>query len=132
METISPNIHLVRRTRLKVYAFDVDETLEASAGPVTLASMMQLRNEGHIVGICGNWAAFCQRVVGWQHLISFMNAGTPNKETHLAHIKQFVPADDFVMVGNIQGVSGASDDQGAAARAGWRFIKESDFAAGAR
>jgi len=37
-----------------------------------------------------------------------------------------------VMVGNIKGVSGASDDEGAANLAGWRFIKESDFAAGAR
>jgi hypothetical protein len=36
------------------------------------------------------------------------------------------------MVGNIKGVSGASDDQGAADLAGWRFIKESDFASGAR
>ena len=94
--------------------------------------MMKLRIQGEIVGLCGNWAAFCQRVSGWQHLISFMNAGTPNKETHLAQIKQFVPADEFVMVGNILGVSGASDDRGAAERAGWRFIKESEFARGAR
>jgi hypothetical protein len=36
------------------------------------------------------------------------------------------------MVGNIVGVSGASDDQGAALLAGWRFIKESEFAAGKR
>jgi hypothetical protein len=36
------------------------------------------------------------------------------------------------MVGNIKGVSGASDDEGAANLAGWRFIKESDFAAGTR
>ena len=36
------------------------------------------------------------------------------------------------MVGNIKGVSGGSDDQGAANLAGWRFIKESDFAAGVR
>jgi hypothetical protein len=36
------------------------------------------------------------------------------------------------MVGNIKGISGTSDDQGAAHLAGWRFIKESNFAAGAR
>jgi hypothetical protein len=36
------------------------------------------------------------------------------------------------MVGNIKGISGRSDDEGAANLAGWRFIKESDFAAGAR
>jgi hypothetical protein len=132
METVLPDVHIVRRHRLKVYAFDVDETLEISAGPVKLTDLMALRNEGHIVGVSGNWAAFVQRVAGWQHLVSFLNAGTPNKETHLMHLKQFVPADDFVMVGNILGVSGASDDQGAAQRVGWRFIKESDFAAGAR
>lgn len=123
---------IIRRTRLKVYAFDVDETLEVSAGPVTLQMMMDLRNEGHIVGLCGNWAAFCHRVNGWQHVVSFMNAGTPNKETHLQQLKQYIPADDFVMVGNILGVTGSSDDQGAAQRAGWRFICEREFAAGAR
>jgi hypothetical protein len=36
------------------------------------------------------------------------------------------------MVGNILGLSGASDDRGAAERAGWRFIQESAFARGAR
>jgi hypothetical protein len=34
------------------------------------------------------------------------------------------------MVGNIKGISGTSDDQGVANLAGWRFIKENDFAAG--
>lgn len=121
-----------RRTRLIVYALDVDETLEVSGGPVTLQMMMDLRNQGHIVGLCGNWAAFCHRVTGWQHLISFMNAGTPNKETHLMDLKRYIPADDFVLVGNILGVSGSSDDQGAAQRSGWRFISEREFADGVR
>lgn len=115
-----------------VFSFDVDETLEISAGPVTLQSMMDLRAQGHIVGICGNWAAFVQRVPGWQHLVSFINAGAPNKEIHLQQIKMYVPADDYVMVGNRLGVTGASDDEGAAQRAGWRFILERDFAAGVR
>jgi hypothetical protein len=39
---------------------------------------------------------------------------------------------DYVMVGNILGISGASDDRGAAERAGWRFIQESEFAKGVR
>lgn len=117
---------------MKVWAFDVDETLEVSGGPVKLQSLMDLRNEGHIVGICGNWAAFCQRVQGWQHLVSFLNAGAPNKETHLIQLRMYLPADEFIMVGNILGITGASDDQGAAQRSGWRFISEGDFAAGAR
>lgn len=125
-------IQIIRSYRLKVYAFDVDETLEISAGPVKLDALMALRVEGHIVGICGNWATFCQRVSGWQHLVSFLNAGAPDKVTHLTQLKMYIPADEHIMVGNVLGVSGASDDQGSAQRAGWRFIKESDFAAGAR
>ncbi len=34
------------------------------------------------------------------------------------------------MVGNILGISAARDDRGAAERAGWRFIRESEFAKG--
>jgi hypothetical protein len=119
------------RARVTVYAFDVDETLEVSAGPVTLASMQQLRAEGHVVGLCGNWGLFCAVVNGWQHLVSFINAGV-DKVEFLTQLRTYLRADDYVMVGNILGVSGASDDQGAAERAGWRFIRESDFAAGAR
>ena len=116
---------------MKVYAFDVDETLEISAGPVSLQSMMDLRIEGHIVGVCGNMHVFCQ-VPGWQHLCSFLGQGFLPKDAFLHGLKLNIPADDYVMVGNILGVSGGSDDQGAAQRAGWRFIKESDFAAGVR
>lgn len=126
---------------MKVYAFDVDETLEISNGPVTLQSLMDLRNQGHIVGLCGNWAAVTQRVTGWQHLISFLNCSPVvsvnnqvigDKSWWLTVFKQYVPAEEYVLVGNILGVTGNSDDQGAAERAGWRFICELDFAAGAR
>jgi hypothetical protein len=126
----------------KVYAFDVDETIEVSGGPVTLASMMDLRVSGAIVGLCGNLNAFCTRVTGWQHLISFtlnldlypvIGAGLP-KDIWLRVFRQttFPNAEEYIMVGNILGVSGASDDKGAAERAGWRFIQESEFAKGVR
>ena len=59
----------------KIYAFDIDDTIEQLGGPVTLESMRELRAAGHIVGLCGNWAAFCRRFDGWWHLISFLNAG---------------------------------------------------------
>jgi hypothetical protein len=114
-----------------VYAFDVDDTLEISGGPIPLQTIIELRVAGHIIGLCGNWAVLTRSYPGWHHLVSFMNVAI-NKEELLSHLKEHVPADDYVMVGNILGVSGASDDQGAAQRAGWRFIKESDFAAGAR
>jgi len=116
---------------MKVYAFDVDETLEVSGGPVTMASLMALRVEGHIVGLCGNWAVACARSPGWQHLVSFMNVGV-DKETFLITLRRFIPAEEHIMVGNVPGVSGVSDDIGAARVAGWRFIRESDFAAGVR
>jgi hypothetical protein len=50
----------------------------------------------------------------------------------LCQLRQYIPADDYVMVGNVLGVSGASDDRGAAERAGWRFIRERKFAYGVR
>jgi uncharacterized SAM-dependent methyltransferase len=121
----------------KCYAFDFDETLEASGGPVTLKSLMDLRIEGHIVGLCGNWGGFVQRVPGWQHLISFFASDCgyliPDfKAAYLRRLKQYVTADDYIMVGNELGVTGASDDKGSAERAGWRFIREDAFAAGER
>lgn len=115
-----------------VYAFDVDDTLEVSKGPIKLQDLMNLRIQGHIVGLCGNWSALTMQVPGWQHLVSFLGEGAPNKEMALINLRRYVPADDYVMVGNILGISGGSDDKGAAERAGWRFIRESDFAAGAR
>jgi hypothetical protein len=124
----------------KIYAFDVDDTLEVSGGPVTLAMLMELRVQGHIVGLCGNWGVFVNRVPGWQHLISFVNAGQI-KNVFLHQLKSFSPADDYIMVGNIGPLcsrtykvpmTGGSDDMSQAIGAGWRFIKEIDFANGAR
>ena len=114
-----------------LYSFNVDHTLEISQGPVTLQMMMDLRVAGHIVGLCGNWELFCTMLPGWQHLISFMNVGI-GKAAFLMALRQYIKADDYVMVGNDPSVYGASDDSGAAAKAGWRFILGSDFAAGAR
>lgn len=129
---------IIRRYKLRVYAFDVDETLEISNGPVTLKMLQELRDQGHIIGICGNWAGFCHCVHGWWNLVSFINAGTPNKESHLADLKRWIPADDFIMVGNVfgrvnsLGVKCGSYDDVAARAAGWRFILEDDFAKGVR
>lgn len=116
---------------MKVYAFDVDDTLNISKGPIPLDALMQLRVDGHVVGLCGNWAAVTANVPGWQHLVSFMNVGLP-KEEFLRELKKHVPAEDYVMVGNIPGVSGPSNDITAAYLAGWRFIRELDFANGVR
>ncbi len=117
---------------MNVYAFDVDETLEVSAGPVKLQQIVELCVEGHILGICGNYAKVTMMVVNWHDFFSFIGPMEMPKAAFLRQIKMYVPADDYIMVGNIKGVSGASDDQGAAIEAGWRFIQEKNFAAGDR
>jgi hypothetical protein len=117
---------------MKIYAFDVDDTLEVSGGPVSVVSVSSLKSEGHIVGLNGNWAVVVQSVPLWHRIFSFIGSMEMSKEIFLNQLRTYIRADDYVMVGNIKGVSGASDDEGAANLAGWRFIKESDFAAGAR
>ena len=117
---------------MNIYAFDVDETLNVSAGPVSLASIDEVKRRGDIVGLNGNWAVVVQTVPLWHRLFSFIGPMEMSKEIFLKQLKTYIRADDYVMVGNIKGISGASDDEGAAGSAGWRFIKESDFAAGVR
>ncbi len=117
---------------MKIYAFDVDDTLEVSGGPVSIESVRSLKSEGHIVGLNGNWAVVVQSVPLWHRIFSFIGPMEMSKDIFLNQLRTYIRADDYVMVGNIKGVSGASDDEGAANLAGWRFIKESDFTAGAR
>jgi hypothetical protein len=117
---------------MKLYAFDVDDTLEVSGGPISIASVGDLRDQGHIVGINGNWAVVVKTVSMWHRIFSFIGPMEMSKDSFLNQLKAYIRAEDYIMVGNIKGVSGASDDQGAADLAGWRFIKESEFAAGER
>ena len=117
---------------MKIYAFDVDDTLEVSGGPISIVSVGGLKAQGHIVGLNGNWAVVVQAVPVWHRIFSFIDPMEMSKSIFLNQLKTYIRADDYIMVGNVKGVSGASDDEGAANLAGWRFIKESDFAAGAR
>lgn len=122
---------------MNVYAFDVDECLEISNGPVTLQMMEALRAEGHIVGVCGNMNVFCS-LPDWHKRVSFLGQGYIGKDYFLHGLKANIRADDYVMVGNIPGeknmlgVTTNSDDKANAERAGFRFIKEDDFARGQR
>jgi hypothetical protein len=131
----------------KLYSFDVDETLEISNGPIKLNELVALRNEGHIVGICGNWGLFV-KVPGWQHIASFVNCCLVvqdqlgnvhgDKGWFLAELRKYIPAEEYIHVGNIfgrvnkLGVSCGSHDDVAAAQAGWRFILEDHFSDGVR
>ena len=117
---------------MNIYAFDVDDTLDVSGGPISVVSLGGLKSQGHIVGLNGNWAAVVQSVPLWHSIFSFIGPMEMSKDTFLTQLKTYIQADEYIMVGNIKGVSGTSDDEGAADLAGWRFIKESDFSAGAR
>lgn len=122
---------------MKCYAFDVDETLEISPstpGPVTLAMLIELRQQGHILGLCGNWAAVTMQVNGWHFLFSFLGQMNMQKHEFLISLRQFIRAEDFVMVGNDHSRKAhvSPNDALYAKLAGWRFICEDDFARGSR
>jgi hypothetical protein len=118
---------------MKVYAFDVDHTLELSDGPIELADIEQLKDEGHVVGICGNWRTLVHNFPEWKKLFSFIGPKDRMKVPMLKKVRAKYPhADEYVMVGNIPGVTGSSDDIGAAKEAGWSFIQEASFARGIR
>lgn len=119
------------RPHMKLYAFDVDETLEVSAGPVTIQQVQELRDQGHIVGLCGNWAVVT-KFRGWHDLFSFIGPVGLTKAEFLQQLRRWVSVDECVMVGNDPRVKGQSQDAEAARIADWRFIREDDFAAGAR
>jgi hypothetical protein len=120
-------------TKHGVYAFDVDDTLEVSNGPVTVSALRELVAAGHVVGLCGNWAVFVRAVADWHRLVSFLGPLGVSKAEFLVQLRLYVPAADYIMVGNdpLTG-HGSSPDRSAADEAGWRFILERDFSAGAR
>jgi len=107
-----------------IYMFDVDDTLEISRGPVKLSQLVKLKEEGNIIGICGNWAGFANAVNGWQTLISILGPIGTSKASMLYQIKTFIRADRFVLVGN------HPVDFIEARDSGWEFIKESEFKGG--
>ena len=117
----------------RVYAFDVDDTLDVSNGPVPVAALRALCEAGHIVGLCGNWAVLVRAVPDWHRLVSFVGPLGLSKADFLTELRLHVAAGGYVMVGNDPATGrGASADREAAEQAGWQFIREADFAAGAR
>src|SRR5260370_7274869 len=89
---------------MNIYAFDVDETLEVSAGPIQITKLRELAKE-HIVGLCGNWALFVNAVRDWHTFISFVGPMEMTKEAFLEQLATHVKADNYFMVGNILGIS---------------------------
>src|SRR5437868_47494 len=98
----------------KVYAFDVDECLEVSKGPVTVQSVRDLSlKDGQVVGLCGNCRAFITAVPDWYDFISFtlnLDFGFMGRSNHdksvWLHCFQhctYPNADEYIMVGNTLG-----------------------------
>lgn len=115
----------------KIYLFDVDETLEISGGPVTFQSIIDLKAQGNIVGLCGNWGLITRNTRGWENLFSLINIGA-EKVAFMQHILRYIPAEDYIMVGNRKGGLSPDDEELTRLAGGWRFIAEKDFAAGSR
>ena len=112
-----------------VYAFDVDETLEVSTGPCSCSISSSCASTApYRRPLCGNWAMVTRHCPDWHHICSFVGPCGIEKDDFLRQLRQYIPAHGYVMVGNILGVFGASDDRRAAERAGWRFIQEREFA----
>lgn len=115
----------------KVYAFDVDHTLWLSAGPIQRGELEALQNQGHILGLCGNYAMVTWKDPVWYKLFSFIGPMGLTKPMFLKQIGMYVLSEDYIMVGN-RAARGLSQDDSAAAEANWRFISEAEFHEGAR
>lgn len=113
----------------KVFAFDVDETLQISNGPISVNDIKTLYDAGHIVGICGNWSHFVRVVPDWERMVSFIGQfyGYTSKTVFLSQLKKAIKASEYVMIGNDPAHYGNSNDIEAANEAGWTFIREDKF-----
>lgn len=113
----------------RVFAFDVDETLSISNGPINVKVLKILYDMGYIVGICGNWSHFVRVVPDWNKMVSFIGQfyGYTSKEVFLTQIKNSVQADEYIMIGNDPAHYGASNDIEAARLANWNFVREDEF-----
>ena len=122
---------------MKLYAIDVDHTLQLSDGPVLLSDVSKLHDEKNVVGICGNWALFVHRVPVWLDFINFLGPMEMTKAAFLRQLKTYISANEYIMVGNdhrdlARWPNGVSRDAVAAEEAGFRFISEDAFAGGER
>jgi hypothetical protein len=72
---------------MKIYAFDVDDTLEVSGGPITVVSVAELKSRGYIVGLNGNWAVVVQSVPLWHRIFSFIGPMEMSKDAFLNQLK---------------------------------------------
>lgn len=113
----------------RVFAFDVDETLDISNGPINHEVLKILYDRNNIVGICGNWSHFVRSVPDWNKCVSFVGQfyHHMSKQDFLGYIKDAVSADEYILVGNDPAHFGNSNDIEAARLANWTFVREDEF-----
>lgn len=97
------------------YAFDCDNTLDISQGPVPVSALHKLIEQGHLVYIVSG-SGFCAQL----DIPRFTPAGARN--WILDQLKKKVKADRYVYVGDTEG------DLKAAQSVGWEFVYARDFA----
>jgi len=98
-----------------VYAFNVDGTLEVSAGPIKLEALRKLRA---YVFIVGNYAKLAEVTT------EFPNGnpeGLPKEEALRRLGERFAPQEEKIYVADTKA------DEEVAERAGWRFCYAKDF-----
>jgi len=92
-----------------------------------MRSLALLALMGNIVGICGNFAPVVQRVHDWHKYISLIKISNERKHEFLSAVKKYVPANRYIMVGNVNPANSPYSDKDEAKLAGWEFIAEQDF-----
>lgn len=126
---LPPTGKIFKFFKQRCFAFDVDETLEISNGPIKIADIKALYDAGHIVGICGNWSHFVKVVPEWYKMVSFIGQfyGYTSKTVFLSQLKSAINVEEYIMIGNDPAHFGNSNDIQAAKEAGWTFIREDQF-----
>lgn len=110
--------------------FDVDETLEITGGPVKFTQLINLHSQGHIIGLCGNFAAVTLNTTGWHHLFSLIKITGGRKHEWLTAVKKYIPADRYIMIGNTNPQNSPYSDREEAQLANWEYIEEKQFKEG--
>lgn len=110
-------------------AFDVDETLWCSGGPVQPQHLVKLKSRGHTLGLCGNWGLVTSQVQGWQKVFSFIGPIGIAKDLYLNQLRTYVPSDRYFMVGNDhkRGLYRSPNDRLLSNKTGFEFVSELDF-----
>jgi hypothetical protein len=112
---------------MKIIMLDVDETLDVSGGKITFTDCLILKTKGYVLGLCGNYAAVTMKIPYWHHFFNILGSFYMSKADFLTQIKNHVPAEEYIMIGNTNPSNSPFSDRDEALKAGWKFIDALDF-----